>query len=84
MIKTRFLFDDPITSDWLFWVFTAILAINILGGVSNVVNSGGLVFSTGSFISGILDGSFRIILSWFPIIPIIYVIRKLIRKLRNN
>lgn len=82
--KTKFLFDSPVTSDWLFWVFSAILAINILGGVSNVANSGGLVFSTGGIISGLLDGLFRVILSWFPVIPIIYSIRKLIRKRKES
>jgi len=84
MKKTLFLFDKPLTSDWLFWVFTVLLCLNVLSGVSNVVNSGGLVLSTGGIISGLLDGLFRVILSWFPLIPIIYLVRKLIRKLRKS
>ena len=84
MKKTLFLFDKPITIDWLFWVFTVLLCVNVLNGVSNVVNSGGLVLSTGGIISGLLDGLFRVILSWFPLIPIIYLVRKLIRKLRKS
>ena len=83
MKKTVFLFEKPVTSDWLFWVFTVQLSLNVLSGVSNVVNSGGLVFSTGGIISGLLDGLFRVVLSWFPLIPIIYLVRKLIRKLRK-
>jgi len=78
--KTKLLFDTPVTSDWLFWVFTVILAINFLGGVSNVVDSGGLSLSTGGIISGLLDALFLVFLSWFPFIPIIYFIRKIVRK----
>lgn len=82
--KTILLFEKPVTGDWLFWVFSVILSINVLSGVSNVVNSGGLVFSYGGIISGLLDGLFTIVLSWFPLIPIIYLVRKLIRKLRKS
>lgn len=84
MRKTIFLFEKPVTSDWLFWVFTVLLSINVFNGVSNVVNSGGLVFSSGGIISGLLDGLFRVVLSWFPFIPIIHLVRKLIRKLRKS
>lgn len=84
MKKTVFLFEKPVTSDWLFWVFTVIVSLNVLSGVSNVVNSGGLVLSTGGIISGIFDGLLRVILSWFPFIPIIHLVRKLIRKLRKS
>jgi hypothetical protein len=84
MKKTVLLFEKPVTSDWLFWVFTVFLCVNVLSGVSNVVNSGGLVFSTGGIISGLLDGLFRVVLSWFPLIPIIHLVRKLIRKLRKS
>jgi hypothetical protein len=35
-------------------------------------------------ISGLIDGAFRVFLSWFPIIPIIYVIRKQFRKRKPN
>jgi hypothetical protein len=84
MKKTLFLFEKPVTSDWLFWVFAVFLCVNVLSGVSNVVNSGGLVFSTGGIISGLLDGLFRVVLSWFPLIPIIHLVRRLIRKLRKS
>ena len=84
MKKSIFLFEKPLTSDWIFWVFTALLAVNVLSGVSNVVNSGGPTLSTGGIISGLIDGLFRVLLSWFPFIPILYVIRKLIRRLRKK
>lgn len=84
MKKTTFLFDKPVTSDWLFWVFTVSLGANVINGASNVVNSGGLVFSTGGIISGLLDGLFRVLFAWFPLIPIIYLIRKLIRKRKKS
>ena len=84
MKKTTFLFDKPVTSDWLFWVFIVSLGANVINGSSNVVNSGGLVFSTGGIISGLLDGLFRVLFAWFPLIPIIYLVRKLIRKRKKS
>ena len=80
MKKTKFLFDVPITRDWLFYVFLFILASNVINGFSNVSSSGGFSTSSAGIISGVLDGAFRVVFSWFPIIPIIYVIRKQIRK----
>ena len=80
MKKTKFLFDVPVTKDWLFIVFLFILVANVVGGLSNVNASGGLTTSSLGIVSGLLDGAFRIVLSWFPIIPIIYVIRKQVRK----
>ena len=80
MKKTKFLFDTPVIKDWLFYLFLFSLASNIINGVTNVLESGGPALSTGGVISGLIDGAFRVILSWFPLIPIIYFIRKLIRK----
>ena len=80
MKKTKFLFDVPVTKDWLFIVFLCFLTINVIGGIANVSASGGLTTSTLGIVSGLLDGAFRIVFSWFPVIPIIYVIRKQIRK----
>lgn len=79
MRKTVFLFDKPVTKDWLFYVFTFFVASNIFNGVSNVVASGGPVLTSAGIISGLLDGAFRVFLSWFPLIPIIYFARKVIR-----
>ena len=80
MKKTKFLFDVPVTKDWLFYVFLFFLASNVISGISNVNSSGGLSTSSAGIISGLIDGAFRVILSWFPIIPIIYFIRKAVRK----
>jgi hypothetical protein len=80
MRKTKFLFDVPVTKDWLFYVFLFFLLGNIVGGISNVNSSGGISASSAGIISGIFDAGFRVLLSWFPVIPIIYFIRKLIRK----
>jgi len=82
--KTKFLFDVPVTKDWLFYVFLFILVSNVISGFSNVSASGGLSTSSAGIISGVIDGTFRVFLSWFPIIPIIYVIRKQIRKRKSN
>lgn len=80
MKKTKFLFDVPVTKDWLFIVFLFILASNLISGFSNVNSSGGFSTSSAGIISGLIDGAFRVILSWFPIIPIIYLVRKQVRK----
>lgn len=79
MKKTRFLFDTPITKDWLFYVFLLSLAANIIGGLANVSASGGLSSTSGGILSGLIDAVFRVALSWFPVIPIFYLIRKFVR-----
>lgn len=83
MKKTRFLFDVPVQKDWLFYVFLLFLTVNVSSGLNNVFQSGGLNLSYGGIVSGLIDGAFRILLSWFPYIPIIYLIRKLVRKARK-
>lgn len=83
MKKTRFLFDVPVTKDWMFYVFLFIFVLNIIGGLSNVSASGGFSSSSFGIVSGLGDGLFRVIFSWFPFIPVIYIIRKQIRK-RNQ
>ena len=80
MKKTRFLFDSPVTRDWMFYVFLVFLAANLVNGIQNVNSSGGISTSQFGIVSGLIDGAFRVFLSWFPIIPIIYGIRKQIRK----
>ncbi len=86
MKKTRFLFDQPVTKDWLFYIFLLSLASNVVGGLSNVSASGGISSSSFGLISGLIDAAVRVGLSWFPIIPIIYFIRKFIRnkRLKSN
>lgn len=81
--KTILLFDKPVTRDWLFYVFLVFLVANVVNGLSNVYESGGISTSTAGIITGLIDGAFRIILAYFPIIPIIYLVRKLIRKQRK-
>lgn len=84
MKKTKFLFDLPITKDWLFYVFLVFLGSNVINGLSNVNSSGGINTSTGGLLSGLTDAAFRVILSWFPVVPIIYFIRKQIRKSKKD
>jgi hypothetical protein len=82
--KTKFLFDLPVTKDWLFYVFLILLASNVINGLSNVSASGGFTTSGAGMLSGLIDGAFRVVLSWFPIVPIIYFIRKQIRKSKKD
>ena len=82
--KTKFLFDLPVTKDWLFYVFLIVLASNVINGLSNVSASGGFTTSGAGMLSGLIDGAFRVLLSWFPIVPIVYFIRKQIRKSKKD
>ena len=77
------MFDVPVKKDWLFYVFLVVLVSNIIGGLTNVVASGGLSLSSGGILSGTIDGVLKILLSWFPLIPIIYIIRKQVRKKKS-
>ena len=83
MKETKYLFDVPVKKDWLFYVFLVVLVSNIIGGLTNVVASGGLSLSSGGILSGTIDAVFKILLSWFPLIPIIYIIRKQVRKKKS-
>ena len=72
--ETILLFDKPITGDWLFWVFMVTLAFSSLSGLPSILNS------SNGFISGVFDILFLVIFAWFPLIPVIYFIRKLVHK----
>jgi hypothetical protein len=72
--KTILLFNRPVTGDWLFWVFMVTLASSSLSGLPNILNS------SNGFISGVFDILFLVIFAWFPLIPVIYIIRKLVHK----
>ena len=52
MKETKYLFDVPVKKDWLFYVFLVVLVSNIIGGLTNVVASGGLSLSSGRFLLG--------------------------------
>ena len=80
---TLFLFDRPVHKDWMFYIFLFSLFSNIVGGLKNVSSSGGLTTDTFGTVSGLVDAIFRVLLSWFPIIPVIYFIRKKIREKKN-
>ncbi len=73
MKKTRFCFDLPVTKDWLFYVFLFSLASIVLGSIRDGAADNEITL-------GLADVVFRIFTSWFPLIPIIYWIRKFIRK----
>jgi len=76
--KTILLFNRPVTGDWLFWVFMVTLAFSSLSSVPNVLNS------SNSVISGVFDILFLVIFAWFPLIPVTYFIRRLVRKRRKQ
>lgn len=83
MKQTKFLFDKPVTKDWLFWVFIVIAALNGINAFQGVTKSGGVNTSTYSLVSGSIDGLFVLFSAFIWVVPI-YVIRKLIRKSRNK
>lgn len=82
MKQTKFLFDKPITNDWLFWVFVAFSTLNGIGAIQRVNSSGGINTSTFSLISGAIDALVVIFSTYVLVIPI-YLVRKFIRK-KNN
>jgi glucan phosphoethanolaminetransferase (alkaline phosphatase superfamily) len=83
MKQTKFLFDKPVTKDWLFWVFIILAALNGIFAFQGVTQSGGVNTSTFSLVSGTIDGLFVLFSAFIWVIPI-YFIRKLIRKSRDK
>jgi len=84
MKKTKFLFDSPVTKDWLFYIFLLILFFNFSNAISRVNSSGGINTSTYGALSGLADMAFQIFAAWFPVVPIVYFIRKRIRKTKKD
>ncbi|CAN2232984.1 hypothetical protein MCEBLUE5_00201 [Candidatus Planktophila versatilis] len=82
MRQTKFLFDTPVTKDWLFWVFVVLSALSGVGAIQRVNESGGVNTSTFSILSGTIDALVVIFSAYILIIPI-YFIRKAIRKSKN-
>jgi uncharacterized membrane protein len=83
MKKTKFLFDLPVTKDWLFWVFIVIAALNGISAFSGVVHGSGVSTSSFSLLSGTIDGLFVLLSAYIWIIPI-YFVRRLIRKSKSK
>ena len=79
MKKTKFLFDLPVTKDWLFWIFIVIAGANALSAIQRVNQSGGVNTSSFSLLSGLIDALVSILSAYILVIPI-YFIRKAIRK----
>jgi len=55
--KSRFMFDLPIFTDWLFYLFIFLLLSNWYGSFQSVQQSGGVNTSTFSLVSGSLDAA---------------------------
>lgn len=83
MKQTKFLFDKPVTKDWLFWIFIVIAGLNGINAFQGVTQSGGVNTSTFSLVSGTIDGLFVLSSAYIWVVPI-YFIRKLIRKSKNK
>ena len=79
MKQTKFLFDKPVTKDWLFWVFVTLGALSGIAALQRVNESGGVNTSTFSLVSGTIDALFVIFSTYILVIPI-YLIRRFIRK----
>jgi hypothetical protein len=81
--KSRFMFDLPVFTDWLFYLFLFFLFANWFGSFNAVQESGGINTSTFSLISGTIDAAFGLLISWIMVAPF-YWIRRLIRKLLKS
>ena len=83
MKKTKFLFDLPVTKDWLFWMFIVFAGANALSAIQRVNQSGGVNTSSFSLLSGLIDALVTILSAYILVIPI-YFIRKAIRKSKKS
>jgi hypothetical protein len=81
--KSRFMFDLPVFSDWLFYLFLFFLFANWSGSYLRVQESGGVNTSTFSVLSGSIDAAFGLLISWVMVAPF-YWIRKVVRKSKNS
>ena len=80
--KSNFLFDSPVTKDWLFYLFIFFLSFRTIDGISNTVSSGGLSGNTAGIVSGLFDAVFGVFSAWLLIVPF-YFVRKIFRKTRQ-
>ena len=80
--KSRFMFDLPVFSDWLFYLFLFFLFANWSGSFLRVQESGGVNTSTFSLVSGSIDAAFGLLISWIMVSPF-YWIRRAIRKAKG-
>jgi len=81
--KSRFMFDLPVFSDWLFYLFLFFLFANWSGSFLRVQESGGVNTSTFSLVSGFIDAAFGLLISWITVAPF-YWVRRVIRKTRKQ
>jgi hypothetical protein len=81
--NVRFMFNQSLRSDFIFWLFVLLVVANIASAISNTMASGGIDTSIISVISGVLDFTLRIIVAYLYVLPIL-LIRKLIRRMRTN
>ena len=79
MKKSKFLFDIPFTNDWLFWLFIVFVIANVIPAFNRVTQNGGVNTSSFSLVSGAIDASLAIFISYLLITPI-YGIRLYFRK----
>ena len=81
--KSRLMFDLPVYTDWLFYLFLFFLFANWTGSFSRVQQSGGIDTSTFSLISGSFDVFFGLVISWVMAGPF-YFARRIYRRVRKN
>lgn len=79
MKQTKFLFDKPVSRDWLFWIFIALATLNGVGSIQRVNESGGINTSTFSLLSGSIDALVILFTTYILVIPI-YLVRRFLRK----
>lgn len=81
--KSRLMFDLPVFSDWLFYLFIFFLFANWSGSFLRVQESGGVNASNFSIVSGSIDAAFGLLISWIMVTPF-YWLRRIIRKNRKK
>ena len=81
--KSRFMFDLPVFTDWLFYLFIFLLLSNWYGSYQSVQQSGGVNTSTFSLVSGSLDAAFGLLISWIMLTPF-YWVRRFVRSRKKE
>jgi hypothetical protein len=85
MVKeTGIIFDKPVKSDWLFWVWVGFSILLWISALIRVFESGGPSLSFYSIVSGSFDALIVGPISAFiiPVLPI-SLVRRLIRRIKK-
>ena len=77
------MFNRPYRTDFIFWLFIALVVLQIVSAIVLTNESGGIDTSAISLTTGLIDFTFRLLQAYLFILPILLA-RKVLRHLRNK